>query len=259
MPSLALDGNQNAVISAVAAANRRTVVVLETGGPVTMPWIADVGAVLAAWYPGQRGGEAIARILTGAVNPSGHLPITFPRSIEQTPNPVLPGSKLVERQSGRSLYDLPKDQAPFDVRYPEGADVGYRWYERTGARPLFAFGHGMSYTKFSYSGLSLRGGSNITASFRLTNTGKRAGAEVAQVYAQVDGVRRLIGWQRVDLEPGESRPVTVIGEPRLLASFDVKLQKWVIAGGSYAVDVGAAVDQPILKGRTDLDAQKMNP
>ncbi|RYE59790.1 MAG: glycosyl hydrolase, partial [Oxalobacteraceae bacterium] len=235
------------------------VVVLETGGPVTMPWIEDVSAVLAAWYPGQRGGEAIARILTGAVNPSGHLPVTFPRSIEQTPNPELPGSKLVRDGGGKSLYDLPKDQPQFDVRYPEGADVGYRWYERTNARPLFAFGHGMSYTRFSYSGLSLEGGANVSASFRLTNIGKRAGAEVAQLYAKVGGVRRLIGWRRVDLKPGESRQVTVTGEPRLLASFDIKLQKWVIAAGSYAIDVAAAADQPILIGTTDLNPQKINP
>ena len=135
VPTLALPDRQDALIDAVASANPRSVVVLETGGPVTMPWLDKAGAVLAGWYPGQRGGLAIARVLTGAVNPSGHLPITFPRDIAQTPNPKLPGGTLVKGQDGQDLYDLPKNQPPFDAAYPQGADVGYRWFDRTKATP----------------------------------------------------------------------------------------------------------------------------
>jgi beta-glucosidase len=257
--TLSLPDDQDGLIAAVADANPKTVVVLETGGPVTMPWLDKVGAVLAAWYPGQRGGEAIARVLSGAVNPSGRLPVTFPRTVDQSPNPRLPGSLLVKGQDGKDLYDLPKDQKPFDVSYPEGADVGYRWYDRTGATPLFAFGHGLSYTSFTYRDLTLRGGSALGATLRITNVGARAGAEVAQLYVRVNGARRLVGWSRVELAPGESRTVTIAAEPRLLAAFDVQRRNWTITAGSYAVEVGKAVDQPQLTGQVRLAARRIKP
>jgi beta-glucosidase len=117
-------------------------VILETGGPVLIPWLDKIGAVLAAWYPGQRGGLAIARVVTGAVNPSGRLPITFPKSIDQTPHPQLPGGRLIKSQDGREIYD--QDLKPFDIDYTEGADVGYRWYDRNNGTALFAFGYGLT-------------------------------------------------------------------------------------------------------------------
>src|SRR5690606_8751075 len=144
--AMKLDGEQDALIAAVAAANPNTVVVLETGGAVTMPWLDDVRAVVEAWYPGGRGGEAIADILFGTVNPSGRLPITFPADEAQLPNPVLPGSLLPR---GNEIGNTQPE--PFDVTYPEGADTGYRWYTRTGAPPLFPFGHGLSYTSFEHT------------------------------------------------------------------------------------------------------------
>ena len=246
VPTISLPDQQDALIDAVAAANRRTVVVLETGGPVAMPWINRVGAVLEAWYPGQRGGEAIARVLSGVVNPSGRLPFTFPRSIDQTPNPRLPGTSITRTADGTVSFDMPRHQAPFDAAYPEGADVGYRWYDRTHADPLFNFGFGLSYTSFAYSDLSVRGGSGLTARFRLANTGARAGIETPQIYVRVNGVRHLVGWSRVPLRPGESRVVTVTAEPRLLARYDVGARRWQIAGGRYEVEVSAAADRPRL-------------
>lgn len=257
--TLSLPNNQDDLIAAIAAANARTAVVLETGGAVFMPWINNVGAVLAAWYPGQRGGHAIARVLTGQVNPSGRLPITFPATIDQTPNPVLPGSKTTTSPSGETVYDLPTNPEPFDVFYPEGADVGYRWYDRTHAKTLFAFGHGLSYTQFHYAALEVTGGTNVTASFDITNAGERAGIEVAQVYVRVGGVRRLIGWSRTELAPGETKRVTVTAEPRILADFDVRNQTWRIAAGAYPVEVSAAANAPRLHGEAQLKPQQFKP
>jgi beta-glucosidase len=198
-PDLSLPDGQDALIAAVAAANPNTIVVLETGGPVLAPWAKDVGAVIEAWYPGARGGEAIAAALFGDVNPSGRLPITFPAAMSQLPSPTLPGQ------------GLPRG-ASFAVDYREGADVGYRWYVAQGLKPLFPFGHGLSYTTFAQSDLTAQGGRNLTVRFAITNTGQRAGADVAQVYllhGPLGARRRLIGWSRVALAPGQSRSVTV--------------------------------------------------
>ena len=257
--TLDLPNGQDELIEAVAATNSKTVVVLETGGPVLMPWLDRVGAVVAAWYPGQRGGQAIARILSGEVNPSGRLPITFPCSIEQTPNPILPGLATVPRKDGTLPHNMSEGQPTFHVTYPEGADVGYRWYEKTKAKPLFAFGHGLSYTSFKYDALAVKGGSTLTATFRLTNTGKRAGIETAQVYARLNGVRRLVGWKRIELAAGQSRQVQVIAEPRLLATFDAANPGWQIAGGAVQVEVSAASDEPRLTRVAQLSARRMKP
>jgi beta-glucosidase len=255
VPDLNLPDGQDGLIEALAAANPKTVVVLETGGPVLMPWLDKVGAVLEAWYPGQRGGHAIARIMTGAVNPSGRLSITFPASIAQTPNPKLPGADLIAGKSDKEIDQLPH----FPVTYPEGSDVGYRWYDRTKARPLFAFGHGLSYTRFAYKGLAVTGGKGLHVAFQIANVGQRAGAEVAQVYARVNGVNRLVGWSRVELKPGETRRVSVIADPRLLASFDTATHSWRVAPGAYAVEVGAASDQPLLTGQAQLEEIRIKP
>jgi beta-glucosidase len=258
MPTLSLPNGQDKLVEAVATANPHTAVILETNGPVTMPWIDKVSAVLAAWYPGQRGGLAIARILAGAVNPSGRLPITFPKDIDQLPIPVLPGSitpaDAAEKKSSAAGFDQ-----NFDLTYPEGADAGYRWYDRTKAVPLFAFGHGLSYTQFAYHGLVVKGGSDISATFQISNVGAVAGAEVAQVYVPVNGVRHLVGWSRVDLAPGETRTVAVVADPRLLARFNVRVDHWQIAAGLYSVEVSAAVNEPRLIGKTHLKARTIEP
>src|SRR5690606_33298324 len=191
---LSLPWCQDDVIAAVAAANPNTIVVLETGNAVSMPWRDDVRAIVQAWYPGQAGGRAIAEVLTGAVTPSGHLPITFPTDLAQTPRPELP------------RLGTPWGTA-VTVRYDEGAEVGYRWYALRRARPLFAFGHGLSYTTFEYDDFSadLTGDTTIAVTFKVKNTGTRAGADVPQVYltdAAGEKRFRLIGFERVSLEPG---------------------------------------------------------
>ena len=224
--SLALPDNQDTLIDNVAGANPRTVVVLETGGPVAMPWVAKIPAVLEAWYPGTSGGEAIARVLFGAVNPSGHLPATFPVSEQQLPRPKLDG-------------DPKQPEQRFTVDYKEGAAVGYKWFDQKGLTPLFPFGHGLSYTTFSYSGLAsqVKDG-RLHVRFKVTNTGNVAGKDVPQVYvsplaAKWEAPKRLAGWDKVALQPGESKEVDVVVEPRILGLFDEKSKTWRIAKGKY--------------------------
>ena len=222
--TLTLPDRQDALIAAVAEANPRTVVVLETGGPVTMPWLARSAAVLEAWYPGTSGGEAIARVLFGEVNPSGRLPLSFPQSETQLPRPVLDG-------------DPDKSNQHLVVNYHEGAAVGYKWYDRQGLKPLFPFGHGLSYTQFAYSDLvAEQDKGKIRLRFKVTNVGKLAGKDVPQLYVAPLGARweapkRLAGWDKVALQAGESRSVSLQVDPRLLAMFDGKSKTWRIAGG----------------------------
>jgi beta-glucosidase len=218
--SLALPDKQDELVAA-AAANPRTVVVLETGGPVTMPWIDKVPAALEAWYPGIRGGEAIANVLFGDVNPSAKLPVTFPKSEADLPHPVLPGSTLKpEKRAPDGSPQLPA----FDIDYTEGLKVGYKWFDAEKKQPLFAFGHGQSYTTFAYSDLKL-GPAEVT--FTVKNTGKRPGAEIAQVYAGLpssrkEPPRRLVAPAKVSLGPGEAMRITLTLEPKLLSVFNVE-------------------------------------
>lgn len=209
------------LVESVAMNQRNTVVVLQTNGPVIMPWADRVPAIVEAWYPGRMGGAAIARVLTGAVNPSGHLPATFPRSLDQLPHPGDP-------QRG-------------DVVYTEGATVGYKWFDAHGLEPLFPFGHGLSYTSFAYGGLSVsRAGEGLVATFTVTNTGSRAGADAAQVYVSGTGweaPQRLGGFAKVMLQPGESRRLSVAVDPRLLAVWDLANPGWSRAAGTYRVTV----------------------
>lgn len=245
-PDLSLPWGQDAVIEAVAAVNPRTVVVLETGNPVAMPWQAGVGAILAAWYPGQAGGQAIAEILTGGVNPSGRLPVSFPADLAQTPRPRLDG------------FGAPWG-TPVTIRYHEGAEVGYRWFARTGEQPLYAFGHGLSYTTFDYGDLEVTGRDALTVTFRVANTGSRAGADVAQLYlTEAAGERRmrLLGFERIDLAPGQSAQVRIRAEPRLLARYDGESGQWHIAGGTYRVAVGRAADHLVLEAETLMTEQR---
>lgn len=214
--------------------------------------------MIAAWYPGQRGGDAIARVLTGRSEPGGRLPITFPASLDQLPNPVLPGSDVIPDNGSLNFYAAQMGLPEFKAYYPEGADVGYRWFERTGATPLFAFGHGLSYTRFSYEVLTLTGGDTIIARFAVTNTGERPGSDVAQLYARVDGVRRLVGWEKFVLAPGEKREFTIRAEPRLLAKFDVEMRDWVIESSEVEVEVGRALDNPVIQGVVGLSARRFD-
>ncbi len=254
-PDLSLPQGQNAVIAAVAAANPRTIVVLETGGPVLMPWLDDVQAVLEAWYPGSSGGEAIADVLFGDANPAGRLPITFPASLEQLPRPRLDDTSDPARDIGSQSHAL----RGFDVDYNiEGADVGYRWFARTGAKPLFPFGYGLSYTRFGYSDLQVTGGDALRISFSVTNEGERAGKDVPQVYvvdrAGTKGVR-LIGWGNVSLAPGETRRVEVAADPRVLGDWSTQRRGWQVREGDYTVNVGHASDRADLSGQAALNAR----
>ena len=266
VPDLRLPDHQDALIDAIAAAQPKTIAVLETGGPVLMPWLGYVPAVIQAWYPGQRGGEAIANILTGKVNPSGHLPITFPASESQAPRPVPVG---LDRMHGLELAAAadPAKAAnmhleSFPVDYLEGSDVGYRWYEKTGRKPLFAFGHGLSYTSFAYKNPVVTGGTKLTVSFNVTNTGARAGADVPQIYVQRDGSThpmRLAAFQRVTLAPGETRRITVTAEPRILADYDTALPGWRIAAGSYKVAIAHDATDRAMVATTTLKGTTLKP
>lgn len=247
---LKLPNGQDDLIRAVAAANPQTAVILETGGPVLMPWIDEVAAVVQAWYPGQRGGEAIARILFGKVNPSGRLPITFPRDADQPPRPTPPGLQALKESDAASNAGSGSaaEFKPFPVEYPEGSDVGYRWYEREGRRPLFPFGHGLSYTTFAYDGLTIEAGDGLRVSVEVTNTGDRAGDDVPQLYVTLPdgGARRLAGFARVSLAPGETRRITLTAEPRVLARYDTSAPGWRILPGPYQVRVARdALDEGI--------------
>ncbi|GGY67537.1 glycosyl hydrolase [Cellvibrio zantedeschiae] len=228
VPNLSLPDAQDDLVAAVAKANAKTVVVLQTGGPVTMPWLANVGSVLEAWYPGTNGGEAIGRVLFGEVNPSGHLPATFPASESQLPRPVLDG------------YPEVKD-ARITVNYSEGAAVGYKWFDLKGHKPLFPFGFGLSYSEFSLGDLKAEVKNGlVNASFSVKNTGAVAGKEVAQVYvapvsAKWESPKRLGGFQKVDLKPGASTKASVTVDPRLLGMYDSASKTWKIAEGDYKV------------------------
>ena len=244
LPDLSLPWGQDAVIDAVATANPNTIVVLETGNPVSMPWRDKARAIVQAWYPGQAGGQAIAEVLTGKVNPSGRLPITFPIDLAQTPRPHLTG------------LGTPWG-TPITIRYDEGAEVGYRWYAQQRHTPLYAFGHGLSYTTFAYRDLTVSGGETITATFTVTNTGAVAGADVPQVYlTDAAGERRLrlLGFARVELAPGAARIVTVTADPRLLARFDGKngLGQWRITEGTYRVALGKSAGELVLTAEAPL-------
>lgn len=242
LADLSLPWGQDEMIRAVAAANPNTVVVLETGNPVSMPWRDAVNAVVQAWYPGQAGARAIAEILTGRVNPSGRLPITFPVDLDQTPRPRLPG------------VGVPWGTAS-TIEYSEGADVGYRWYAGNGHAPMFAFGHGLSYTRFDYRDLLLTGGDTITASFSVVNVGDRAGADVPQLYvtaAPGGPCLRLLGFERVELEPGATRQVRIEADPRLLARYDGTVGSWRIEPGDYTAAVGISASDMRLAAAVEL-------
>jgi beta-glucosidase len=229
--TLSLPDKQDALVDAVAAANPHTVVVVDSGAPVLMPWVDRVPAIVEAWYPGEEDGNALASVLFGDVNPSGKLPITFPRSAADTP------------------VHTPKQSPGVDgtVTYSEGLEVGYRWYDAQKITPLFPFGYGLSYTTFAFSHLSvsprLGAGGKVTVAVDVTNTGSRAGADVAQVYVTYPAAAgepplQLKGFQKVHLAAGETRHLTLALNPRDFAVWDTGAQAWNTVAGSYRVSVG---------------------
>lgn len=252
--TLRLDGDQDALIAALARVNHHVVVVLETGAPVLMPWIGQVGAVLEAWYPGSSGGVAIARVLTGEVNPSGRLPLTFPRSEQQLPRPTLDG--YPEKPHARITVD-------YDV---EGAAVGYKWFDRRHLQPLFPFGFGLSYSRFGASGLIAQVRDNrLSVHFRTRNTGTHPGRDVAQLYVSAPGPQagweapqRLVGFKKVDLEPGAGVDSDVNVDPRLLAAYDVAARHWVIAAGDYEVLLARDAATPVARTVVHLQRELLS-
>jgi len=252
VPDLSLPNGQDELIAAVAAANPNTIVVLETGGPVKMPWLSKVAGVIEAWYPGARGGPAIASVLFGDTNPSGHLPLTFPQSESQLPRPKLDGSDTLEPDfAGNPPTPDAKLVADYDI---EGSDVGYRWFARKGQKTLFPFGFGLSYTTFESTGLKLKG---LTASFTVKNTGQRAGADVAQLYLvnrNGEAKQRLAGFARVDLAPGAAKTVSVTIDPRILA--DWKDGGWTMPAGDYSFALGKDAETLAAPVKVRLQAKK---
>jgi beta-glucosidase len=252
-----LSPDQEALIEAVAAVNPRTVVVLENGGPLLMPWIGKVKGVVEAWYPGMRGGEAIARVLYGEVNPSGRLPATIAADEGQ-----LPRAKPVGVDRPQPTGAAPDAGGSFPVDYAEGSSVGYRWFVEKGSKPLFPFGYGLSYTSFRYGLLNLTAGKSLTASVAVTNTGRREGVETVQLYLKKGPARtqqRLLGWTQVKLKPGETRRVYISAEPKLLADWDETAHGWRIAKGRYEVFAGPNAGTAAVSGAADLQAATLAP
>ena len=238
--SLSLPGDQNQLIDQVARANRRTIVVLNTGGPVLMPWLHQVQGVLEAWYPGQQFGSAIAALLFGDANPGGRLPVTFPANESQGPARATPPSTYPGDANGNESY-------------AEGLDVGYRWYDATGQRPLFPFGYGLSYESFRVSDVRafynpFAGGAFVLA--RVTNTSRQSGPTTVELFLQSppapqEPPKQLKGYSNVTLAPGQTRSVLFRLRPSDLAYFNAASGQWTVAPGRYTALIGTS--------STDLD------
>jgi beta-glucosidase len=261
LPSLALPEHQDDLIAKVAAANPHTVVVVESGGPVTMPWADKVSAILEAWFAGSSGSDAVANVLFGDVNPSAKLPLTFPRSEADVPHPTVvqpPPESIPNDKQPEVWNQIATGLAPFQVTYDEGVKVGYKWYDAEKKAVLFPFGHGLSYTTYSYSGLKVTPGKNPKVTFTLKNTGKRDGAEVAQIYAALPAAaaeppRRLVGFNKVLLKAGESKEVTVEVNPKYLSIFNVEQNGWQLLPGEYSFMVGGSSQSLPLKQSVTLN------
>ena len=243
-PTLSLPNHQDALVEAVAAANPNTIVVLETGGPVSMPWAEKVKGIVEMWYPGIGGAQALANILFGDVNPSGKLPVTFAKTEADLPHPVVPGLK---NAGPVESDDRHQKVGPFDLTYTEGARVGYKWFESTHKQPLFPFGYGLSYTTYDYSALTVDDAQK-TVRFTVRNTGSQAGTEIAQVYVALpatakEDYKRMVAWQRVKLAPGESKEVTLKLDPLYLSVFNTDNNAWQLLPGEYRVLAGASSQQ----------------
>jgi beta-glucosidase len=260
LDSLALPDHQDDLIATVAAANPHTVVVVESGGPVTMPWVGQVSAILEAWFAGSSGSDAVANMLFGSVNPSAKLPMTFPKSEADLPHPtvVKPGPESVPNYRSREPWkQIATGLAPFQVTYDEGVKVGYKWYDAEKKPVLFPFGYGLSYTTYSYSKLKVTPGKNPRVTFTVTNTGSRAGAEVAEVYASLPAAaaeppKRLVGFSKVKLNAGESKEVTVDVDQKYLSIFNVEQNGWQLIPGDYGFMVGGSSQDLPLKQSVSL-------
>ena len=245
LPNLSLPGNQDALIEQVADANPRTIVVLESGTAVVMPWIDKVAGVIEAWYAGSKGADAVANVLYGNVNPSAKLPITFPLSVADLPHPDLvkppPG-----HNAGAGAVLKSEDAKPtFTVHYDEGLKVGYKWYDAEKKPVLFPFGYGLSYTTYQYSDLKVAKGKEPTVRFTVRNAGPRAGAEVAEVYVALpasakEPPKRLAAWSKVLLNPGESKELSLSINPRELSIYDESTDAWKELPGRYTIMVGGS-------------------
>ena len=252
LPNLSLPENQDALIEQVAAANPRTIVVLETGTAITMPWLDRVSAVVEAWYAGSKGADAVANVLFGDVNPSAKLPMTFPRSEADLPHPELLKPPAGQPSVAGGVV-VTRSHPTFSVHYDEGLKVGYKWYDAENKPVLFPFGYGLSYTTYSYSDLKVKLGRETTVSFTVKNTGRRAGAETAEVYVALpasagEPPKRLVGWSKVHLNAGESREVSVTVEPKYLSIYDESLDGWKLVPGSYTFMVGgSSQDLPLVE------------
>ena len=261
LPSLALPEHQDDLIAKVAAANPHTVVVVESGGPVTMPWADKVSAILEAWFAGSSGSDAVANVLFGDVNPSAKLPLTFPRSEADLPHPkiVQPPPESIPNDNQPEVWkQIAAGLAPFQVTYDEGVKVGYKWYDAEKKAVLFPFGHGLSYTTYSYSGLKVTPGKNPKVTFTVKNTGKRDGAEVAEIYAALPAAaaeppKRLVGFNKVWLKAGESKEVTVEVNQKYLSIFNVEQNGWQLLPGEYSFMVGGSSQSLPLKQSVTLN------
>ncbi|WP_307846183.1 glycoside hydrolase family 3 C-terminal domain-containing protein [Actinospica durhamensis] len=244
LTTLDLSATDETMIADVAAVNKNTIVVVDSGGPVVMPWLSSVAGVFANWYPGQEVGNAMAALIFGTADPSGKLPVTFPTSLSQVP------AQTTAQWPGTSA----------GVSFSEGVNIGYRWYQSQNITPAFAFGFGLSYTKFSFSNLSVgafNADGNATVTATVTNTGSVAGADVAQLYvgdpaASADPPEQLKGFQRVSLTPGQSATVTFPLNIHDLASWSASGNAWEAQAGTYSIKVGDASNNLLLTGSTSL-------
>ncbi len=259
LPNLSLPHHQDDVIAAVAAANPHTIVVLETGSPVTMPWVDAPSAILEAWFGGSDGADAVGNILFGTVNPSGKLPNTFPKTDADLPHPTLttPPPESEHFTGAVSPEQRASGLPPFQVVYDEGVKVGYKWYDAEKKPVLFPFGFGLSYTTYRYSGLTVTPGEKVRVSFTLANTGSRAGAEIAEIYAALpasaeEPPKRLVGFSKVNLAAGEKQTVTVDVDPKYLSIYDEAKDRWTLVPGDYTIMVGGSSQSLPLKATINL-------
>jgi beta-glucosidase len=249
--TLSLPGKQNELVAAVAAANPNTIVVLENGGPVSMPWASQVKAIVESWYPGIGGGQAIANVLFGRVNPSGKLPVTFAATEADLPHPQVTGLTKRTTNNGMDAAGTRNQPRDFTVDYNvEGMMVGYRWFQVKNKQPLFPFGFGLSYTHFAYSNLKIAPDAK-SVSFDVKNTGASAGDEIAEVYVTLPNAagepfRKLAGFKRASIDAGASQTVEVPLDPLYLSIFSTKDNAWSRVSGEYVIEVGgSSADLPL--------------
>jgi beta-glucosidase len=252
LPTLRLPDDQEKLIESIAAANPRTIVVLESGSPVTMPWIEKVAGVIEAWYPGIRGAEALAEILVGKFNPTAKLAITFPKDDSDLPHPALvlpPPESRPPRRMGMDgssfMASMAKGLPPFQVYYDEKLEVGYKWYEAREKSVLFPFGFGLSYSTYEYSDLAVSPGKTVSVTFSVKNVSNAAGTEIAEIYASLpsqagEPPKRLVGWSRIKLLPGESKQVSIPISDDRLKIYDEESNNWRLVPGTYTIRVGGS-------------------